>query len=194
MASVLCSCLLHRLVCHLISRSTLLLSRVSNSISSYVSVRRQRLWPALVETCEPAYSKCLSYNFVWCVDMRVTCTTARVSASFLTGTSICNQTCVSENALATTFNSVAAFMSSSGWACKSCSVLATVFILAFGSVAASVQTSDGSVTLFMSSQLSWPPTLLGIQSACPKMPHHWHRPECRWVFWPSPLLGFGASC
>ena len=49
------------------------------------------------------------------------------------------------------------------------------------------------VTSFMSSQLSWLSPLLGWQPARPKMPHPSHRAECRRVFWPSPLLGFGAS-
>ena len=143
-------------------------------------------------TTEFAYS--LSYNFVSCVDMPI-------SLHYWKSVSLCfdwyldlqSNLCVCK-CLGTTFNSVAAFLPSSGSASKSCSVLATIFTLAFGSVAASVETSDGPVSLFMSSQLYWPSALLGIQSACPKMLHHSHRPECRQVFWPSPLLGFGALC
>ena len=94
--------------------------------------------------------------------------------------------------MATTFNSVADFMSKSASVFTSLSVLPTVLAFAFDSVAASDQTGDEPVTSFMSRQLSWPSPLIGWQPACPKMPLPSHRAECRRVFWPSPL-GFGAS-
>ena len=101
---------------------------------------------------------------------------------------------MSANALATTFNSVAAFMSSSVSASTSPGALPTVLAFVFGSVAAIVQTNDGPVTSVMSRQLSWPSPLLGCQPARPKMPHPPHRAECRQVFCPSPVISFGASC